>query len=82
MWWDNGQWGAGQWIGMTLGMLLFWGLLGLLGYWLIRALGNDSRRAASTPEEILAERFARGEIDADEYASRRAVLRGQKLSAP
>lgn len=82
MWWDDGHWGVGQWIGMTLGMLLFWGLVVLFVYWLIRAVRNDVRRASSTPDRILAERYARGKTDAEEYAKRRAVLHGQKLSAP
>ncbi len=33
--------------------------------------------AAATPEQILAERFARGEIDEQEFRQRMAVLRGQ-----
>ena len=30
-----------------------------------------------TPEQLLAERFARGEIDEEEYRHRLAVLRGE-----
>jgi len=32
----------------------------------------------STPEQVLAERFARGEIDEGEYRQRLATLRGHK----
>src|SRR5690349_15070879 len=30
MWWHDGSWGAGQWVAMTIGMVLFWGLLALV----------------------------------------------------
>ena len=30
------------------------------------------------PEQVLAERFARGEIDAEEYQRRRALLRSER----
>ncbi len=32
--------------------------------------------------EILEQRFARGEIDADEFAARRAVLNGETIASP
>jgi len=35
---------------------------------------GDHRSAAGTPEDLLAERFARGEIDEDEYRRRLAIL--------
>ncbi|MFI0716705.1 SHOCT domain-containing protein [Streptomyces inhibens] len=33
-------------------------------------------RGGPTPEQILAERYARGEIDEEEYQRRLATLRG------
>jgi putative membrane protein len=36
----------------------------------------------TSAETILAERFARGEIDKDEFVQRRAVLRGEPLTPP
>lgn len=36
---------------------------------------RQPRRGAESPEELLAVRFARGEIDENEYQRRRAVLR-------
>jgi putative membrane protein len=47
---------------------------------LVRYLGSRQGEAAAdggrgSAEEILAERFARGEIDQDEYTRRRQVLR-------
>lgn len=59
MHWD-GWWHAG-------GMWVFWILVILLTIWLIRVVGRRSRPREKTPEEILRERFARGEIDGEEY---------------
>ena len=75
------DWGWGAWLGMSVLMLLFWGLVIAAIVALVRAVGGarrggppagDHRPAA---EELLDERFARGEIDADDYTSRRQALR-------
>ena len=84
MWSDGGGWGAGQWLAMSLTMVLFWGLLAVAVYWVIRSVRTEHRQAppatppspAATADHLLAERFARGEIDAEEFAERRAVLHG------
>lgn len=78
MWWNDAGWGAGQWIAMTAGMVLFWTLLALAVYLLIRTARGDKRPAPppATPDQILAEGFARGEIDGKEYEARRATLHG------
>lgn len=77
---DTG-WGPGRWIVMGLMMLAFWGLLAALVVYLVRNLGHrpgDDRSAAvKRPDDamrILDERFARGDIDADDYNQRREVL--------
>lgn len=77
MMWDHG-WGWGGWFGMSLGMLVFWGLVIWLVVWLVRASSakRDSTPATTRPEDVLAERFARGEIDEAEYQDRLRVLRG------
>jgi len=80
MWgWD---WGWGAWLLMGVTMLLFWGLVVAAVVALVRYLGGtrpDGRAGNGherpSAEEILAERFARGEIDADEYTRRRELLR-------
>jgi putative membrane protein len=41
----------------------------------------DSRREGSA-EETLRQRFARGEIDKEEYEERHRVLRGESTAAP
>jgi putative membrane protein len=61
---------------MTLGMMAFWVLLIAAVVWLVRGL--DQRPAGSRssqlrgPEQLLAERFARGDIDECEFNDRRA----------
>jgi uncharacterized membrane protein len=52
---------------------------GILGYKLAFAIGGHSRnrrrcRGKAEALALLAERYARGEIDAEEYSQRRAVL--------
>lgn len=73
----NGDWGWGSWLLMTTTMLLFWGLLLGTIIWSVQAVTSSHSSHASsnsTPDEILAQRFARGEIDEDEYKGRRAAL--------
>ncbi|MEV7238805.1 hypothetical protein AB0N06_34310 [Streptomyces sp. NPDC051020] len=74
---------------MTVIMVLFWGLViaGLVA--LVHYLTSthrshqaglpppsaESRQGSRRAEDLLAERFARGEIDEDEYKRRLALLR-------
>ena len=63
-------------------MLAFWGLLAVGVVALVRTLGREDRDRPVTPagprvegaRAILDGRFARGEIDADEYERRRDLL--------
>ncbi len=78
--WHDG-WGPGAWIAMAFVMLVFWTIVVAAVIALIRSdHGRVQDRGAGRvddPERILAERFARGEIDADEYQQRRDVLRAR-----
>ena len=83
-WHDGGGWGPGAWIAMGLMMLAFWGLVAFLVVYVVRNLGHhhDERTSAgvAAPDQalrVLDERFARGEIDADEYTQRRDLLRAR-----
>ena len=69
-----GGWGAGF---MLLGLIVFWVPLFTGGYLLYRAWrsAEDRRHPRPTPAQLLAERFARGEIDHDEYERRLDTLR-------
>jgi len=80
--------GWGYALGIT-GMVLFWVVLVLAIAIAVRYL--DRKRGESSPpppppppptaEQVLAERFARGEIDADEYRQRLDTLRQAGRSA-
>ncbi len=81
MWWNNGMgWdgvGAGGWVVMTVLMLAFWGLVVFGVVALFRGRPTDSNSATTpepNPEKVLDGRFARGEINAEEYHARRTVL--------
>lgn len=72
-------WGWGGWVLGSLMMIVFWGALVALVVWVVRGWGGapmhgDEGRAASDARDILAERFARGEISEEEFAQRRRVL--------
>lgn len=88
-WYGNGMAGWGYAV-MTVSIVLFWGLVILGVVALIRYLARPSQRSDEgeraaprpTPEQLLAERFARGEIDEREYQDRLAALRGSPHSTP
>lgn len=78
-WYGNGG-GIGTWVAMALMMTLFWG--GVVAVIILLVRGprssngtNSLHPAHHDAERILHERFARGEIDEDEYTTRRRALR-------
>lgn len=68
-------WRDGSWIGLLF-MVLFWvGVIALV-VWGVRQ-GGSTPGAAAGPNralDILEERFARGEIDLEEFELRRSAL--------
>lgn len=80
-WYGSGMSGWGYAL-MTISMVLFWGavIVGIVA--LVRHFGRGSGQAPpppsqrASPEQLLAERFARGEIDEEEYRRRLAALQG------
>ena len=73
MWgWDPG---AGWIVLMLLMMAVFWGGTILLIIWGVRQFTGNSRQGDSRALEILEERYARGDIDREEFESRRQDLR-------
>jgi putative membrane protein len=73
MHWDYGAgWGWGAWLAMTLTMVVFWGGLATVIVLFLRRPAGRPRENASAA--ILAERFARGEIDEAEYERRRQAM--------
>lgn len=78
MWWGGG--GYGMILGPLFMILVLAALIAIAAL-LVRWLGGLGPGAVppaprQTPIEILNERFARGEIDKDEYEERRRVLGG------
>lgn len=78
-WYGNGMGGWGYAL-MAVSNLLFWGLLIAGVVYLVRSLGRTTRQAdptggRPTPEQLLAERYARGDIDEEEYRRRLDTLR-------
>ena len=69
----------GWWMGW---MWIFWIAIIVVVVWLVVRAGPSThggvREARLTPEDILRERFARGEIDTEEYQRRLQVLRQGK----
>ena len=79
--WDGGGMGSGGWVLMAMLMVLFWGGVVAVVIVLFRhsAPSGDDRPTIGATEDpalrVLEERFARGDIDADEYTKRRDILR-------
>ena len=72
MHWGDMGWGWGAVLVGTIFMVL---LLAGIAAVIIVALRRPTA-SRSSAEQILAERFARGEIDKEEYQQRRQMLRG------
>lgn len=62
-------WGGGPWF---LLFPLFWLVVLFTALWLFR--GRWGWHRTSSAEDVLAERYAKGEISADEYRQRLGVL--------
>jgi putative membrane protein len=71
MWWVGGVWG----VGMMLMMLVFWGLviagIVVLIRWLVRQGGGAG---SDTALDILRQRYARGEINKEEFEAKKRDL--------
>ena len=75
------QMGAWAWLGPIM-MILFWGLLivglvVLIRYFVVRTrneTGSGTGRPGGAPLDILRERYARGEIEKDEFEEKKKAL--------
>lgn len=82
MMWSSGGWHWWAWVPMMLIMLGFWGVVVWVIVSLVRgtrspnAVAGGNRSPTESAERILAERYARGDIDAAEYRQRLDELRG------
>ncbi|MFJ8943558.1 SHOCT domain-containing protein [Streptomyces sp. NPDC102395] len=86
-WYDHDVSGWG-WFAMSAGMILFWALIITIAVLLFRALNQPQEHphthtpATPSPEDILRERLARGEIDEDDYRRRLSTLHAGPLTKP
>lgn len=88
-WYGNGMGGWG-WGLMAFSFIVFWALVVLAVVLLVRHFSRSGQQSPSgppqygppagpppsSPGQLLAERYARGEIDDAEYQQRQATLRG------
>lgn len=87
MWWNQMGMNGGQWVAMSLTMLVAWSLPIALVVWLVRR-GGGGRLPTGSPldpdraEDLLGQRFARGEIDEAQFTRARIVLRDSTTPAP
>jgi putative membrane protein len=72
--WHDGGGGSGWWVLFPITFGLFWIAVAGGAFWLLRrrTAPKDPRTSA---ESVLAERYARGDIDEEEYNARMATLR-------
>jgi putative membrane protein len=69
----DGVWmGPGMWFVMWILPLVFFGILIGFGVWAVRRFTERGPR--SSARQILEERFARGEIDPEEFETRLRAL--------
>lgn len=84
MWHDTV--GGGGWALMLIAMVVFWAVIIAIVVVAVRYLARNtksSRQEGVTSwgaERLLAERYARGELDDDEYRQRLTVLREHRAA--
>jgi putative membrane protein len=83
--WDGWSWGG--WVLMVLAMAVFWALVITGVVITIRYVAGGNAHANRHPasaspraEDVLTERFARGEIDEDEFRRSIATIREHQAS--
>ncbi|MGB3632778.1 MAG: hypothetical protein WA982_01930 [Rubrobacteraceae bacterium] len=86
MGWDGemmGGWGVFGWLWMLIPLLFWGGLLALIVWAIVRVFPGQQSNGRTEPqgesaEDILRSRFARGEIEAEEYENSLQTLRGDR----
>lgn len=77
-WWPRNNWNG--WIGMIIGMIIFVAAIVVLIVILLRPkrmdhYGDNYRGNQDSSMRLLDERFAKGEIDEEEYKKRKEILK-------
>ena len=81
MGYDERTWGAGQWLAVSAMSLLLLGLLIALTFWATsglrsgQTLRGGGRGEGPEAQDLLAERYARGDIGEEDFLRRREQLR-------
>ena len=84
----DGGWGTLGILGVLVQLLFWGGLLAVIVWAVVRITANrqgggtDARVGGDAAEEVLRQRFARGEIDQEEYEQRHRVLRKEREESP
>ncbi|MFA6272903.1 MAG: SHOCT domain-containing protein [Candidatus Paceibacterota bacterium] len=67
----NGDYGG--WFGGGLMMILFWAAVIIFIVWLVREVGgrNHEKTSSNSALEILKERYAKGEINKEEFEAKK-----------
>ena len=75
--WHNDGLGWGGWVLMMVAMIAFWSVVVIATVAVFRGTQRSGRPSADRrdPVQILDERFARGEVDEEEYHAGIRVLR-------
>ncbi|MDO9444270.1 MAG: hypothetical protein Q7K37_03070 [Dehalococcoidia bacterium] len=67
MWHWHGEWNSGEWLSMSIMMLLVWLPILLVIGLALRSLIAPGRGAASSAEEEARRAYARGDIDREHF---------------
>lgn len=77
----NGSWTWGNWVAMSLLMIVFWSVVVGAAVAVLRTRRTPADQPAGDPQRLLDQRLARGEIDDVEYRRRGELLRAASDSA-
>jgi putative membrane protein len=80
MYWYGDHVSGWAWLLMGIGMVTFWGVVITGAVLLVRSLARPQQPPTQllphiTPEQLLAQRFAQGQIDEAEYRDGLATMR-------
>ncbi len=74
---NNYDWGGGNmmgWFGGGIMMIAFWILLIVLVMWIAREIRGNNSRSSLHALDILKERYAKGEINKEEFETKKKDL--------
>jgi putative membrane protein len=83
----DGGWGVLGILWLLIQLLFLGGLVAVIVWAVVRNSANrqgggaDARAGGNSAEEVLRQRFSRGEIDQEEYEERRRILREESPAA-